>query len=124
MTAYIHLVRGRLRVKSPAIRRNHLKAGEARTLVEALHGVSSAETNLLTGSIVVRFDPRRIGHHEILTALQQANFITPWNGVRYRPAEAEGLSARVGATAGRAVIDALAEKMILRAAVAVIGSLI
>jgi hypothetical protein len=124
MTAYIHVVPGRLRVKSPAIRQNQLKAGEARTLVEALHGVSSAETNLLTGSIIVRFDPREISYHEILTALQQANFITPWNGVRFNSVEADSLTVRVGETAGRAVIDALAEKMILRAAAAVIGSLI
>lgn len=57
MTHHVHHVPGRLRIRIPGLKRN---SEEARVLTKALSGVSgirSVETNLLTGSLLVHYDP-------------------------------------------------------------------
>ena len=57
MTHHVHYVPGRLRIRIPRLKRN---AEEARILTKALSrvsGVRSVEVNLLTGSLLVHYDP-------------------------------------------------------------------
>lgn len=69
MTHQIHHVPGRLRVRVPAIRRNSRKAAPVIALLRDLRGVSTAEPNLMTGSIVIRYDPESTSADAILSVL-------------------------------------------------------
>jgi len=57
MIHHVHHVPGRLRIRIPALKRN---AEKARVLTKALShvsGIQSVEANLLTGSLLVHYDP-------------------------------------------------------------------
>jgi heavy-metal-associated domain-containing protein len=62
----VHAIDGRLRVRIPAIKRN---AGAAVSLEQSLRrvrGVKGVRANPLTGSVLIHYDPWRIGQGELL----------------------------------------------------------
>jgi hypothetical protein len=69
-TQQVHHVRGRLRLKVPAIKRNEARARFAEQQLSTLYGVRSACANELTGSLVVRFDPFITNVEPIFDALK------------------------------------------------------
>ena len=85
MTHYIHHVPGRLRVKTPVIKRNGSEAKYAKDLLEKTEGVLGIDVNIVTGSILINYDPlvgngeailgtlrgRGYLHHRVLPARDQ-----------------------------------------------------
>jgi cation transport ATPase len=53
---YYHDTPGRLRIRIPDLRGNEPLADEVAGMVRSVAGVESCRTNLLTGSVVVRYD--------------------------------------------------------------------
>lgn len=74
MTPPIHHVAGRLRVRVPAIKGSWEKAVQVKNLLQAIEGVSAAEPNLTTGSIVVHYDPQSTGAALILSILTDPGY--------------------------------------------------
>lgn len=70
MSYYIHDVPGRLRVKSPIIKRNKDAADEVERLVGMVDGVHMVDVNLLTGSLLVNYNPKIAKYHDIVNLLQ------------------------------------------------------
>ncbi|OPY77836.1 MAG: hypothetical protein A4E64_00978 [Syntrophorhabdus sp. PtaU1.Bin058] len=70
MSYYIHDVPGRLRMKSPVIKRNRFVAEEVEKLIGGVDGVDNVNINLTTGSLLVNYDPKTTKHHEIINLLQ------------------------------------------------------
>jgi Heavy metal associated domain 2 len=79
LTCQIHHVPGRLRVRVPAIKKNTNNAALLKGLLQAAPGVSAAEPNLTTGSIVVRYDPQSTSAALILALLTDRGYfqLTP-----------------------------------------------
>lgn len=75
MRHYLHSVPGRLRVRIPAVKGNPERAEAIQKMLQAIEGVSSVSAQLLTGSIVVTYDPARLGSKRILDALIQGGHI-------------------------------------------------
>ena len=71
---YMHSVRGRLRVKSPAIKNRPSKAEEVKELLASVEGVSAAITNTVTGSIVVLYDHEIADPSGILSVLEKNGY--------------------------------------------------
>lgn len=69
MTPQIHHVAGRLRVRLPAIKGSRENAAQVKVLLQAVEGVSAAEPNLTTGSVVIQYDPQTTGAALILATL-------------------------------------------------------
>ena len=67
MSYYIHDVPGRLRIKSPVLRKNKLAATAAERLMAGTNGVKSRRVNLLTGSLLINYNPTVTKHHELVT---------------------------------------------------------
>lgn len=69
-----HYVPGRLRLKLASIQWNEAHAFAAERALRRLDGIHSASANTLTGSVVVRFDPRIASVASILEALEANGF--------------------------------------------------
>lgn len=122
MKQYVHHVPGRLRVKSHALKRNAGEAAAIRTALMAIDGVLSAEVNLLTGSLTVRYDPQRCAFGTIATYLEAIGQLRD----RADPSIA-GPTTEVPAAvavAGRMLLRSVLEKLVERSAVAMVAAII
>ena len=76
MSHYLHHVPGRLRLKTRSLKNSQDKAAEIRELFAQLPGIEAVELNLLTGSILVRYDPPKITSAQLLGFLVANSVIT------------------------------------------------
>lgn len=74
MSGYLHHVPGRLRIKTPRIRRNEAEAARLRTLLENIDGIVSHEINTLTGSVLIRYSTGEV--QAILDALAKHGYFS------------------------------------------------
>jgi copper chaperone CopZ len=74
MGYYIHNVQGRLRVKTPLIKKSPLMAQEIQRLLRQIDGVNTTTVNTLTGSAVIHYDPKAVSSKEILDTLKEAGY--------------------------------------------------
>ena len=73
---YFHHVPGRLRIRSSQVKGNEREASSATAWLRSLPGVSSAEANVVTGSLTLRYDPSTTGCENLLTALKGAGYVS------------------------------------------------
>lgn len=71
MSYYVHHVRGRLRVRHHAWKRDAAGAERACARLSALPGVQSIRPNEMAGSLVIHYDHSVTGAEELLNAVQQ-----------------------------------------------------
>jgi copper chaperone CopZ len=74
MTPQIHHVAGRLRVRVRAIKGSREHAAHVKDLLQAVEGVTAADPNLATGSVVIHYDPQSTGAALILRALTDRGY--------------------------------------------------
>jgi copper chaperone CopZ len=74
---YVHHVNGRLRVRSPLLRRNGHRVNEWKASIETLPGVMMTTLNAVTGSIVIYYEPNVTGPEVLLSHLQEQKYIPP-----------------------------------------------
>lgn len=122
MVHYIHHVPGRLRVKTPVLKGATATARRVEAVILREPGVLSAETNAITGSIVIRYELRTTSPRTLLRTLHEQGMIS-------ESALDEQAVTRTGVSqSGNPIADALVEKLIgaviERSAVALIGALI
>ncbi|MFW7379841.1 MAG: HMA2 domain-containing protein [Oligoflexus sp.] len=60
MDYFIHQSWGRIRIKTPALKNNHFKASLVKQIVFRLDGVRRVSNNVITGSMVINYDPYRL----------------------------------------------------------------
>jgi hypothetical protein len=76
MDHYIHHVTGRLRVKSPVIKKNsHRAETDLQELFGAMPGIRSTEINKGAGCVIIYYDPEHITPSHILDALKEAGYL-------------------------------------------------
>jgi hypothetical protein len=131
MSHYLHHVPGRLRLKTRSLKNSSAKADEVRALFQQLPGIEAIDLNLLTGSMLVRYDVASITSARILGFLVAHSVITSIPEARPRPAAklldgsmeasiAENLAQRLA----RSLADFVIEKVLQRAALALISAVI
>ena len=122
MAHYIHHVPGRLRVKTPAVKRNETQARLARETLEGAEGITAIDVNVVTGSIVINYDHRVGDGGAILDLLRARGYIThlPSNkGISVLPYE-----AGIGQKVTDIVVSKLVETVLERSATALIAAII
>lgn len=72
MSHYIHHTPGRLRMKTPYVKRNLRAAERVKDTLLDVQGIHSISINTLTGSVVVHYDPISSNPEEILNMLKSA----------------------------------------------------
>jgi hypothetical protein len=71
MSEHIHHVRGRLRVRNSRLKRSPATARTAVAALRAITGVVSVEANIVTGSLLVYYDPNRLEFSNLIAAVER-----------------------------------------------------
>ncbi len=74
MSYYIHNVPGRLRVKSPVIKRNSTAVDELRKVLSTMHGIATVDINPTTGSLLIYYNTKVIKHTDIVKLLERKGY--------------------------------------------------
>ncbi len=119
MSHYIHHVPGRLRVKSPTLKRNERHASQAKQYIDSVHGVLASEYNTVTGSLLIRYDTNLVGSETLLNSLRSLGHVHP-HQAQPVPYQAPGLGQKLSDT----VVNKLVETVIERSATALIAAII
>ena len=125
MTHYVHHVPGRLRVRSPALKRQEFKAREVREYMSAIEGVWEVEVNSVTGSVVIRYDTERVSSTTLLHSLCNLGLVAQHHlpAVKGRhPVQSAG-SPLAGSVA-QTFVNKIIEAAIERSAVALVAAVI
>ena len=75
MKHYLHHIPGRLRVKTPVVRRNPNLAEEVQTILNPIEGVNSVLINPVTGSILIEYAAETVAPAVILNILKKAGYL-------------------------------------------------
>ena len=70
MSYYMHSVPGRLRIKTPFIKNNDVKAKHVEKFLGQVRGLQSIVTNPRTGSILINYNPQKLSHVALLDILR------------------------------------------------------
>lgn len=133
MTCYIHHVPGRLRVKSPAFKSREGLEEVAKALIDAVDGVTGAETNSRTGSVTIYYDHGRVKLSHLLGVFVANEYIDlcaplSFHGhavteggdkARSHPTLVDGVAEGVS----QLLVDLALEKVFPRAAMILFGAL-
>ncbi|HUI67450.1 MAG TPA: cation transporter [Nitrospirota bacterium] len=74
MDYYYHYVPGRLRIQTPFIHGNPQNATTFEKTMQGLDGITSVETDPLTGSALIQFDENKIKHEQIIAFLEKQGY--------------------------------------------------
>ncbi len=105
--ASMHLTPGRLRLRMPERRGDEAFARQVEQLLAPIPGVTQVHANPVTGSVLVRFDPRQMDAQQILAKLERWNLIG-----RQLPPRTDAappireVATRMGATVGKELAKA------------------
>ncbi|MHB0984377.1 MAG: HMA2 domain-containing protein [Sulfuricella sp.] len=120
MTHFVHHVPGRLRIKSPALKRNERQAKVAEEYLDSMNGVLSAEANTVTGSLVIKYDAFLVHGETILNSLHAMGYAQ--SATLHRQGYSSGMG--VGQKVSDTLVNKLLETVVERSAVALIAALI
>jgi copper chaperone CopZ len=123
MSHYMHHVPGRLRVRSPEIKRNDARAVVLQACLEQIEGVECVMVNTVTGSVTVNYDKSATDSQALIAKIESHGCFD-----RSRALNAEThlqrSASKVGDTLGKFVLGMVVEKAVERGAVALIGALL
>ena len=71
---YLHHVPGRLRIKTPFVKNNTENATIIQELLQDIPGVTSTSVNIMTGSVLVHYDPRVVSPKAITDTLTRRGY--------------------------------------------------
>jgi copper chaperone CopZ len=123
MSYYFHHVQGRLRVKSPFIKRNSSAAQDIKRLLGQIQGIEKAEINTVTGSAVIHYEPKAVSSQEILEVLQKAGYFDLSKAVTNDQHVYEA-AARTGGILWKALAGVLVERAFQGSALSFLAALI
>ena len=119
MNRYSHHIPGRLRVRIGAVKRNAPIAHGLQKAIQAMRGISSVDVNLLTGSVLVRYDPSACNTRALMSIFERHG---------HRPDQAAKTSDisqnSIGEKVARTVMGFLIEAAVERAALAFISAVL
>lgn len=123
MGHYIHHVPGRLRVRTPKLKRDDGCAKAAEQLLQSIEGVRSVRANTTTGSITLMYERDTVDSSTILRALEQHGYYHP-ETVQHADVQWHEMAARTGDKLSKTLFGFVVEKAFERSAVALIGALL
>lgn len=74
MSYYLHNVPGRLRIKSPLLRRNSEAGDEVRKTLSTIQGVATVDFNPTTGSLLINYNHKTAKHDDIIGLLERKGY--------------------------------------------------
>lgn len=123
MGHYIHHVPGRLRIRSPLLKRDNERAKEAEEFLQSIEGVSSVRANTVTGSITLTYERDIVNSEVILDVAAQRGYYRP-EAVRPADGQLHDMAMRTSGTLGKLLFGFVVKEAVERSAVALIGALL
>jgi hypothetical protein len=80
MSAYVHSVNGRLRIKIPELKGNPMKAQEIENRFDLMTGMQQVSANPITGSLLFIYDPHLLKQEEIFAVLKELGYFPDHSG--------------------------------------------
>ncbi len=80
MSAYVHSLNGRLRIKIPEIKGNPIKAQEIEDQFDLITGMQQVSANPITGSLLFIYDPHLLKQGEIFRGLKEMGYFPDHGG--------------------------------------------
>src|SRR3989442_5858244 len=80
MSAYLHMLDGRLRIKVAEVKGSPAMATLVETELKELQGITRVSANPLTGNVLVLYDPDVVGVREIMEALRAGGYLQQPSG--------------------------------------------
>ena len=71
---YIHNVPGRVRIKNDVLKKNPGSADEIRKALSTISGIGTVDINLITGSILIHYNPKVTDGEKIAGLLESRGF--------------------------------------------------
>lgn len=106
MSFYMHNTPGRLRIKSPIIRRNEGAAYEVRKILGATYGIATVDANLTTGSLLINYNPKVINADDIVDLLHRKGYFDRSKALTHDE-YIQGAASKAGSFIGRSVIGSV-----------------
>lgn len=123
MGHYIHHVPGRLRIRTPRLKRDAVHAEAAEAFALTIEGVTAARANCVTGSITVGYQRDVVSAETILDALALRGYYQP-ESVQHADHQLPAMASRAGDVLGKALFGMALEKAVERSALALIGAIL
>jgi len=123
MSYYVHNVPGRLRVKSPTVKNNADAADDIRKALSTVRGIATVDINLITGSILINYNPKTVCHAEIVRLLQRKKYFEPEKATTHDQ-YIHRMAAKAGHFLGKAVLGSVVEQAFEGSALSLISLLI
>ena len=83
MSYYIHHLPGRLRIRSPIVRRNEGAEKGIFAALGAVAGITSIAIDGRTGSCLIHYDPSSACQEEIVLALSERGYFNPGEAITH-----------------------------------------
>ncbi|MCL4475337.1 MAG: hypothetical protein M1508_03800 [Nitrospirae bacterium] len=123
MSHYIHNVPGRLRVKSPAVKKNTDAAVEIRKILSAMNGIATVDINLITGSVLINYNPATVQYKDIVGTLQRKGYFDTSKAIT-NDQYIQRAASKAGNIVGKAIFGTFVEKAFEGSALSLITFLI
>ena len=123
MSHYIHNVPGRLRVKSPAVKKNQDAADDIRKALSTMNGIATVDISLVTGSILVNYNPKAVHEKDIIGLLQRKGYFDAARAIT-SDQYIQGVASKAGSIVGKAIFGTFVEKALEGSALSLITFLI
>jgi len=123
MSYYIHNVPGRLRIKSPSIKKNETVANELKKTLSTMQGIATVDINLTTGSLLVNYNPKMASHKDIVSILQGKGYFDTTKAAT-NDQYIHGVAAKAGHLVGKAVLGAFVQEALEGSALSLLAVLL
>jgi cation transport ATPase len=123
MSYYMHNVPGRLRVKSPLLKRNNDAGNELKKALSTIQGVAAVDFNPTTGSLLINYNHRVTKHEDIISLLERKGYFDRTRAVTNESA-IHAAAEKTGRVVGKAVLGIAIDKALEGSALSLIGLLI
>lgn len=123
MSYYIHNVPGRLRLKSPLVRKNSGAADDIKKTLSTIQGIATVDINLTTGSVLINYNPKQINHKDIAGLLQRKGYFDQSLALT-NDQYIHRAASRAGSVVGKAVVGTFVDMALEGSALSLITLLI
>lgn len=123
MSYYLHNIPGRLRVKSPLLKRNDAAADELKMALSAIQGIAAVDFNPVTGSLLINYNHRTTKHEDIISLLERKGYFDRKKAVS-NDSYFHNAAEKTGRVIGKAALGMALEKAFEGSALSLIGLLI
>jgi hypothetical protein len=109
MSDYMHFIPGRLRVKSPRLKRNDSAAHELKTALSTIQGIDAIDFNPVTGSLLINYNRQTTSHEDIISLFERRGYFDRGKTIS-KDGSLQKIAEKTGRVIGTAVLSMAIEK--------------